>query len=69
VYRTNGPAYNSVPFDPQRVSRAEVGAMTLSFANGNSARFDYTVTVGGTSVSQSKPLTRLVFRTPGTVCQ
>jgi len=69
LYRTNGPAYNSVPFDPQRVSRTAVGAMTLSFANGNSARFDYTVTVGGTSVSQSKLLTRLVFRNPGTVCQ
>jgi hypothetical protein len=43
--------------------------MSLSFANGNSARFDYTVTVGGTSVSQSKLLSRLVFRTPGTACQ
>jgi hypothetical protein len=69
VYRTTGPAYNSMPFDPQRVDRAPVGTMTLTFANGNSARFDYSVTVGGTAVSQSKLLSRLVFRSPGTVCQ
>ena len=69
LYRTNGPAYNSMPFDPQRVSRTPVGTMTLTFANGNSARFDYTVAVGGTTVSQSKALSRFVFRTPGTVCQ
>ena len=68
VYRTTGPAYNSVPFDPQRVSRTAVGTLTLSFANGNSAQFDYSVTVGGTTVSQSKMLSRFVFRQPGTVC-
>jgi hypothetical protein len=69
VYRTTGPAYNAVPFDPQRVGRAPVGTMTVTFANGNSARFDYSVTVGGATVSQSKLLSRLVFRSPGTVCQ
>jgi len=47
-----------------------VGSLTLTFANGNSTRFDYTVTIGsGATVTQSKLLTRLVFRTPGTVCQ
>jgi len=69
VYRTTGPAYNSVPFDPQRVGRAAVGTMAITFANGNSAQFDYSVTVGGATVSQSKLLSRLVFRSPGTVCQ
>jgi hypothetical protein len=70
VYRTTGPAFNSVPFDPQAVGRTPVGSLTLTFANGNSARFDYTVTIGsGATVTQSKLLTRLVFRTPGTVCQ
>jgi hypothetical protein len=69
VYRTTGPAYDSAPFDPQRVGRAPVGTMTLTFANGNSARFDYSVTIGGTAISQSKLLSRLVFRWPGTACQ
>ena len=70
VYRTTGPAFNSVPFDPQAVGRTPVGSLTLTFANGNSTRFDYTVTIGsGATVTQSKLLTRLVFRTPGTVCQ
>jgi hypothetical protein len=69
VYRTSGPAYNAAPFDPQRVSRTPVGTLALTFNNGNNVRFDYTVTVGGTTVSQSKFLSRFVFRAPGTVCQ
>ena len=44
--RTSGPAYNSVPFDSQSVVRTTVGSLTLTFANGNNATFDYTVTFG-----------------------
>ena len=69
LYQTSGPAFNSVPFDPQRVGRTPVGTIALTFANGNSVRFDYTVTIAGTSVTQTKLLSRLVFRAPGTVCQ
>ena len=71
VHRTTGPVWRSVPFDPQAVGRTPVGSLTLTFANGNNARFDYTVTIGNpaVTVTQSKSLSRLVFRTPGTVCQ
>ncbi len=71
VYQTTGPVFSSVPFDPQAVTRIPVGSLTLAFASGNNARFDYTVAVGNpaVTVTQSKLLSRLVFRTPGTVCQ
>jgi hypothetical protein len=47
------------------VTVTPVGTATFSFANGNAAQFAYTVN----GVSQSKQITRQVFRTPGTVCQ
>ena len=65
LYRTTGPAFNAVPFLPANVGLTAVGTLTLSFANGNSATFAYTVN----GVVQSKPITRQVFRAPGTVCQ
>jgi predicted dienelactone hydrolase len=65
LYRTTGPPFNAVPFNPAAVVRTAVGNMTLTFANGNSATFAYTVN----GVSQIKTITREIFRTPGTVCQ
>ena len=38
---------------------------TFTFADGNHGTFAYTVN----GVSQSKPITREVFVSPGTVCQ
>jgi hypothetical protein len=65
LYRTTGPAFNALPFDPARVVATPVGTLTLSFANGSSGTFAYVVN----GVAQSKPITRQVFRTPGTLCQ
>jgi hypothetical protein len=65
IYRTTGPAFNATPFIPTNVTATKVGTLTLTFANGNSGTFDYTVD----GVHQSKPITRQVFRSPGTVCQ
>ena len=71
LYRTNGPPFNAVPFDPKQVDLTPVGTLTLTFANGNSANFAYTVTLGppGSTVTQTKSVVRQVFRAPGTVCQ
>ena len=71
VLRTTGPAFNSVPFDSQRVTRSRIGSLTLTFSDGNNVAFASTVTLGSAqvSVAQSKQLTRLVFRAPGTLCQ
>ena len=65
LYRTRGPAFNAVPFPKGDVVLTPVGTLTLTFANGNSATFGYTLN----GVTQTKAITRQVFRTPGTACQ
>jgi len=70
LIRTRGPSFNAVPFDENLVTRTPVGTLTLTFVNGNAASYAYTVTLPGTSpVTQTKQVTRQVFRAPGTVCQ
>ena len=68
MIETSGPPFNAVPFDPQQVARTRVGTLTLTFADGNNARFDYTVTLGSpqVSVTRSKQLTRFLFASPPT---
>jgi serine protease len=65
LYRTSGPAFSAVPFDPSRVTRTPVGTLSLAFANGDAATFAYTVN----GVSQAKAIARQVFRAPGTICR
>jgi hypothetical protein len=70
LVRTTGPAFNATPFDSGRVQRTPVGTLTVTFADGNNATFAYTVAFGNPQarVTQSKQLTRMVFRAPGTTC-
>jgi serine protease len=65
LYRTSGPPFSAIPFDPSKVTRTLVGNATLTFANGNAGTFAYTVN----GVSQTKPITRQVLRAPGTQCR
>jgi hypothetical protein len=66
LYRTTGPAFNAMPWDPQQVTYANVGTATLTFGdNLGNATFSYTVN----GITQSKPITRFVYSTPPTVCQ
>ena len=53
----NGPPFNSVPFDPARVSQASVGTGTLTFTDLNTGTFAYTVN----GIAQTKTITRQVF--------
>ena len=64
LYRTSGPPFSATPWNPAAVTITPVGTVTLTFADGNHATFAYTVD----AVSQTKQITRQVFRTPGTVC-
>jgi hypothetical protein len=59
LYQTQGPAFNSVPFDPLIVTLTAVGTGTLVFDDDNTGRFLYTVN----GVSQVKAITRQVFGT------
>ena len=65
LYRTSGPAFNSATWDASRVSATPVGTVTLSFSDGNTGLFSFTVD----GVSGSKPITRQLFSTPATVCR
>jgi hypothetical protein len=65
LYRTTGSPFSAVPFNPALIATTPVGTGTLTFANGNSGTFAYTVN----GVSQAKPITRTVFRSPGTTCR
>jgi hypothetical protein len=65
LYRTTGPRFGAVPFDPGAVRTSGAGRATLTFADGNSALFAYTVD----GVSQSKAITRELFAPAvGTLC-
>jgi len=65
LYRTAGPAFNAVPFNPANVVLTAVGTASFTFSDGNDASFAYTVN----GISQTKAITREVFQAPGTVCQ
>ena len=60
LYRTRGPAFNANPFNPSQVTATPVGAMRLSFANGESGTLVYSV--NGAVVTKS--ITRQVFASP-----
>ena len=65
LIKTAGPAFNALPFDPNAVTRSTVGTATLSFSDGNSGAFDYTLN----GIMQHKTITRQLFNPPaGTVC-
>lgn len=68
LYRTTGPPFNSVPFDPAKVAGTAVGTATFTFTDGNTGTFNYTVN-GPTQTQQTKAITREVLVAPGTVCQ
>ena len=65
LFRTTGPSFASTPFDPKQVVATSVGTATVVFTNGNAGTFSYSVN----GVTGSKPITRQIFVSPGTVCQ
>jgi hypothetical protein len=65
LYRTTGPAFDAMPFNPANVMLTAVGTASFTFNDGNDASFAYTVN----GISQTKAITRQVFQAPGTVCQ
>ena len=69
LIRTSGPPFNAVPFNPDAVIRTPVGTATVTFTNGNAATFSYQVNDGIKTVTQTKSITRQIFRPPGTVCR
>ena len=64
LFRTTGPAFNSVPFNPSQVQRISVGNATVSFNSDSTGRL--AATVNGVSID--KPITRQVFAAPAPTC-
>ena len=65
VSTVSGPPFNALPWDPNAKVETIVGSATLTFANGNSAAFAYSVN----GVAQTKAIVRQVFAAPGTTCK
>jgi predicted dienelactone hydrolase len=65
LYRSTGPPFSAMPFDPNSVVRVPVGNASLSFVDGNDAMFSYNVSGSARTVA----ITREIFRSPGTLCQ
>jgi hypothetical protein len=68
LQRTTGPAFGGA-WGP--VQYQAVGTATFTFTDGNTGTFAYNVDLGDgvNRATQSKPISRQVFRSPGTVCQ
>jgi hypothetical protein len=65
LQRTTGPAFSSMPFNAQAVQRITVGDATFAFSDANNGTFRYTVD----GITQTKPITRLVYSSPVTTCR
>ena len=64
LYRNTGPRFDGA-FSASPVTATAVGTAKLTFTDGNTAMFAYTVN----DTTQVKNITRQVFRAPGTVCE
>jgi hypothetical protein len=64
LYRPRGPAFDG-PWDFSRVSTTPVGTATFTFADASNGTFS--ATIDGASIS--KPISRMVYGSPTTVCR
>ena len=60
-FRTTGPRFQAVPFDSAAVVGTNVGTATLTFTDGNTASFAYTVN----GISQTKAISREILPSVG----
>ncbi|HUQ28280.1 MAG TPA: hypothetical protein VM051_06790 [Usitatibacter sp.] len=67
LQRTTGPNpfSNTTAFDPNLVQRNTVGDATFTFTDANTGTFRYTVD----GITQTKPIQRLRYSSPATVCR
>lgn len=60
LYRTRGPAFDSVPFESAKVAANAVGTASFTFFDASNGVFRYTVN----GIAGTKAITRQVFATP-----
>jgi hypothetical protein len=64
MFRTTGPVFSAVPFDPGMVVATPVGSATFTFISANEGSFTYTFN----GVTQTKQITRQIFANPPSTC-
>ena len=64
LYRTTGPAFSAVPFDPAKVTRTAIGTMEVTVASVDDAQL--TAVVDGVRIEKS--ISRQVFAAPVPAC-
>ena len=64
IYRTSGPPFSAVPFDPARIVVTQVGTGTFTFTDPDNGTFAYNLF----GVSQTKPITRMIYALPASTC-
>ena len=65
LYRTTGPAFSAVPWNPSNVQATQVGQGTFTFTSATAGTFNYTVN----GITQTKNIVPQSFGSPGTVCR
>ena len=65
LYRTRSPSFDADPWLPGQVSLTAVGTASFSFADANTAQFDFVVE----GFSKRKQLVRQIFASPPGVCR
>lgn len=65
LQKVSGPTFNAVPWNPNLVSRVQVGSVTLQFSDAANGVMTYALD----GVTRSKPITRQVYSAPVTVCR
>ncbi|HEX3061506.1 MAG TPA: Ig-like domain-containing protein [Usitatibacter sp.] len=65
LYRTTGPAFDSMAWDPSAVTATPVGSVTLTFADPSHGTLS--ASVEGASIT--KAIAREVYATPTSVCR
>jgi hypothetical protein len=71
LYRTTGPRFDSVPFDPKAVALTEMGIVYIGFADASNGTFRYEFGASSpfpASLSKTKPITRQIFDARVPVC-
>jgi hypothetical protein len=71
LYRTTGPRFDSVPFDPKAVAVTEMGTVYIGFTDISNGSFRYDWGANSTfpsSLSKTKPITKELFDPLVPVC-
>jgi YVTN family beta-propeller protein len=65
LFRSIGPSFEAVPWDPAKVKLAAAGQVSFTFSDADNGTMTYTVD----GISGSKAITRQVYAMPPTICR